>query len=582
MDSEEVSGSTGEVIAVPDLSGSDGGAVVAVLVQGSGLGGSDSSSSATTSGASGIFSGGSLSGASVTVPDVNEGEVSALVEAPAVGASQSAVAVTSSDAGLTDAAAQVVTDAAPLMTAAPVEATGAASGLAGQTSRGGPGAPEANPLDWTAAYVRHEVGNGEDASEAAGKTGAAHSGEPGSESLNALNVEVTTDSSSVTSPAVPVAAQSDVSSATPPEANTSTGLPSSAVMHFISAGHGPIADQSPSAPAVPNPLGDLLFAIFRQVRNTYFNSSPTATPRQDGSSLGGVATGTVGGSDPDGDPLTYTVVEGPTRGQLTLNTDGSYVYTASEGLAAAGGSDSFTVVVAEANSDSHIHGFGGLVALALSAFFPGAGINDGSRIETTVTVAIEQVTLASEVKTRMAGAGVPVDDLATAAANNETGMVFGQVNNIEATSTSAASLAATTSTSSGDDVPYVSTNAVNTPRARIALSAALPPNSAPTVVDDGPFTVSQGQSLTLTHEQLVGNDTDPDLAYGDALAVNWVWAPTGAVVHNDAAAKTVTYTPAPDHLGERWFAYRAKDSAGTTSADYARVTVEVSPNSAPT
>ncbi|MCH9733235.1 MAG: cadherin-like domain-containing protein, partial [Actinomycetia bacterium] len=385
----------------------------------------------------------------------------------------------------------------------------------------------------------------------------------GSDSGSDLEGETAADSRTVTSPAVPVAVQSDADGAVPPpEADAASGLPSSKVMQVMSASAGPLADPGPSAPAVPNPLGDLIFAFFRQLRTTFFNSSPTAAPRQEVSSLGGVVTGTVGGSDPDDDPLTYTLGEGPTRGQLTLNGDGSYIYTASEELGAAGGSDSFTVVVAEANADSHIHGVRGLLARVLSAVFPGAGINDGSWIESTVTVAIEQVGPVSEVETPMVGAAVPVDDLASDAANNESAVAIGQVNPVDTSSTSATSLAATTSTASGDDVPYVSTNGADTPRARIALSAAAPANSAPTAVDDGPFIVSQGESLTLTHEQLLGNDTDPDLVYGDALEVNWVWAPTG-VVHNDAATRTVTYTPAADHLGERWFAYGAKDFVGT-------------------
>ena len=190
LDSEEVSGSAGEVITVPDAAGSDGGAVVAGLVSGSGIGGSDSLSSVSTPGAGGGSSGGSQSRAPVLDVDVVEVSVpvEVSVEVPAVGDGPSAVpvAVTSSypdpglDAGLTDAVASVVTDAAPVMTAAPVKAAqGTAGGLGVQRSGDGSGAPVANPGDWAAAaYVRREAGNGADASGAAGKTGAARSGEP--------------------------------------------------------------------------------------------------------------------------------------------------------------------------------------------------------------------------------------------------------------------------------------------------------------------------------------------------------------------------------------------------------------------
>ena len=46
------------------------------------------------------------------------------------------------------------------------------------------------------------------------------------------------------------------------------------------------------------------------------------------------------------------------------------------------------------------------------------------------------------------------------------------------------------------------------------------PNTAPVAVADGPFTVAAGESLVLTRAQLVGNDLDPDLDYGDSLAVS--------------------------------------------------------------
>jgi hypothetical protein len=47
-------------------------------------------------------------------------------------------------------------------------------------------------------------------------------------------------------------------------------------------------------------------------------------------------------SDPDGDPMTASVVSGPARGSLTLNADGSFVYTSSPDFF---GSDSFTYQV---------------------------------------------------------------------------------------------------------------------------------------------------------------------------------------------------------------------------------------------
>lgn len=165
----------------PDASGSDSAAgVSAGSVPGLGLGDSDSSWSASMSEPSGVFGGGTPSGAVVpaAVPDADEVAVavSALIEVPAVGDGPSAV----SGAGVTDVMAPMVAGAALVMTAAPVEVSpGTATGLVGQTSGDGPEAPVTEPFGWGAlAVVRGEAGNGEDASGAAGQPGAAQSGEP--------------------------------------------------------------------------------------------------------------------------------------------------------------------------------------------------------------------------------------------------------------------------------------------------------------------------------------------------------------------------------------------------------------------
>ncbi len=120
------------------------------------------------------------------------------------------------------------------------------------------------------------------------------------------------------------------------------------------------------------------------------------------------------------------------------------------------------------------------------------------------------------------------------------------------------------------------TTSANVATVSVTVTPAV--NSAPTAVNDGPFTVRQGESLTLTYAQLVGNDTDPD---GDVLAVNSVWAPAGASVINNASARTVTYTPAANYTGPASFVYRVKDAAGTTSANVATVSVTVTANAAP-
>jgi Cadherin-like domain len=123
--------------------------------------------------------------------------------------------------------------------------------------------------------------------------------------------------------------------------------------------------------------------------------------------------------------------------------------------------------------------------------------------------------------------------------------------------------------------------AVSANTATVSLMVT-PPNTAPTAVNDGPFTVAKGGSITLTWAQLVGNDTDPDKAYGDVLSVKSVYSSMGTVVNN-TAAKTVTFTPTAGYTGPASFVYRVKDATGAVSANTATVSITVvAPNSAPT
>ena len=64
--------------------------------------------------------------------------------------------------------------------------------------------------------------------------------------------------------------------------------------------------------------------------------------------------GNVTGSDPDDDPLTFSLVDGPNNGTLVFNPDGSFTYTPNEGF---DGNDSFTFIANDGTDDSNIGTF---------------------------------------------------------------------------------------------------------------------------------------------------------------------------------------------------------------------------------
>ncbi|MDG4664258.1 Ig-like domain-containing protein [Mycobacterium sp. 236(2023)] len=177
------------------------------------------------------------------------------------------------------------------------------------------------------------------------------------------------------------------------------------------------ADSPPApSPAAPVPPDDLLAAILRRLQVAFFNESPTAAPEQyAGQSALGAVTGSAGAEDPDGDPLVVTLVAGPQKGTVTVNPDGTYTYTPSKSHALTGGTDTFTVSIAETNASEHLHGFRGLwSAIVRIVTFGAVRLDDGSTIRQTITVSIAKVNFAPT-------AGPPRID----SVDDETGSVTG-------------------------------------------------------------------------------------------------------------------------------------------------------------
>ena len=108
------------------------------------------------------------------------------------------------------------------------------------------------------------------------------------------------------------------------------------------------------APGLPaNPLGSLLefvFVALRRVQSLLFNAAPTAVVKVGEPGPDGVVTGTVVGFDPDGDPLEYRIVAGPSHGSVTIDAHGNFTYTP-DGLVSA---DSFRIAVID--KGFHLHG----------------------------------------------------------------------------------------------------------------------------------------------------------------------------------------------------------------------------------
>jgi beta-galactosidase len=162
------------------------------------------------------------------------------------------------------------------------------------------------------------------------------------------------------------------------------------VTGVVDAALRPFADGLPPPPEDLNPLTLLAWG-----RREFDNHTPTITynPAQNTQSRtdsGDVlVTGSVGAIDPDGDPLSYTLVGRPHNGgTVQVDADGGFVYRPTNALAAVGGTDTFVVAVGDEGAGLHVHGLAGLsqfVPILGDLVNPGAGHGVAQTI--TVTVA---------------------------------------------------------------------------------------------------------------------------------------------------------------------------------------------------
>ncbi len=158
------------------------------------------------------------------------------------------------------------------------------------------------------------------------------------------------------------------------------------VSSVVSAVLSPFAAGLPAAPADPPTVWTLLAWVRREL----FNASPRITPVIN-PQTNGLITGNIGAVDPDGDPLTYTVIGTPhSGGTVEIDDDGNFTYRPMNAMAAVGGTDQFTVVVSDEAAGFHVHGLLGLLKFVpiLGNFLNPGG---GDAVAQTITVNVDPV-----------------------------------------------------------------------------------------------------------------------------------------------------------------------------------------------
>ncbi|MGE2722298.1 Ig-like domain-containing protein [Mycolicibacterium celeriflavum] len=347
-----------------------------------------------------------------------------------------------------------------------------------------------------------------------------------------------------------------------------TGSIISQVIEAVTAALAPIF--GPGAPLYNSVVWGAIEAVRRQTNQAWNNSTPVldlqTTGQQDADDR--EIHGTLGGSDPDGDALTYSVpttgAGAPTNGTVTIDaTAGKWTYKPNTGYV---GTDSFTVTASDAVAGWHIHGLGqshtGSDTITVTVTPPVTPNRAPVANDDGVTVA-EGGTLNAIA---VLGNDTDPDGNATIKASTVKvvdGPYYGSAT-VNADGT-------IKYISNGDEVPSDSftytvedtSGAVSNP-ATVTVTISAVNDGGPVAVDDDGGSLREDTVGTVLAALLAINDVDPD---EDKLTVTEVGNAQGGTVK--LVDGTITFTPTLNYTGPASFDYTVTDgqlsNVGTVS-----------------
>jgi VCBS repeat-containing protein len=255
-------------------------------------------------------------------------------------------------------------------------------------------------------------------------------------------------------------------------------------------------------------------------------------------------------TDPDGNPLTAVLVSGPANGTLTLNANGSLVYTPNAGF---NGTDQFTYRANDGTTNSNV----ATVTITVD------DVNDAP------AAANDAYSTAEDVALNVAAPGVLANDTDPEGSPLTAVLVSGPAQgtlslnaNGSFTYTPAANFSGqATFTYKAND----GTSDSNVATVTITVNAV---NDAPAAVNDA-YTTDEDVALNVPAPGVLANDTDAD---GGTLTAVLVSGTTHGTLTLNANG-SFTYTPAANYNGPDSFTYKAND--GTSDSNVATVTITV-------
>ncbi|HRK23386.1 MAG TPA: Ig-like domain-containing protein [Beijerinckiaceae bacterium] len=261
-------------------------------------------------------------------------------------------------------------------------------------------------------------------------------------------------------------------------------------------------------------------------------------------------------TDPESDPLTFSVHSQPAHGSVTLNSNGTFTYTPNNGF---GGEDFFIYRVTDnTSSNPNFANASVTIVVAAAPNAPPDAVNDS--YSTNVNTAVSGDVCANDSD--------PDGDIVSHSLT--TNPSHGTV-----TLNSNGTFTYTPNTGyTGTDTFTYTSNDGNggTDTATVTITVSGPSNSPPNAVNDSYST----NVNTAVSGDVCANDSDPD---GDIVSHSLTTNPShGTVTLNSNG--TFTYTPNTGYTGTDTFTYTSNDGNGGT--DTATVTITVSgPSNSP-
>ncbi len=256
--------------------------------------------------------------------------------------------------------------------------------------------------------------------------------------------------------------------------------------------------------------------------------------------------------DPDGDPLTAVLIDGPSHGTLTLNSNGSFSYTPQSSYL---GKDQFTYQA----SDGSLNSGTTIVSLYVNAV-PVAQ-NDSYSVNQDSVLAVSAPGVLGN------DSDANGDSLTASLVGNPSHGTVSLSSNGSFQYTPAAGYYGSDSFTYRASDGYASSN---TATVSIAVNHV---NHAPAAAADG-YATSDGVALNVAAPGVLANDSDPD---GDAVTAVLVSGPSHGTLTLGSNG-SVSYAPVPGYTGTDSFSYQASDGSLRSTPTTVTITIHSLPD----